>query len=280
MLAVYAGLLILIAVATGVVTFKWLSSPSQDHLVVIGNFLMLGTLLLALVAGIVALAAYSAATGLPNLKLQFKLSPAQFNEVIFSYPLVEGLPPVTSDNGTLSLVVKNTSSYAARTPVVSVEFRGAGIPSDKYAPSEGWMPTARDLGGYIIALQWDGGPNSIHGISSRSLPELNLEGRQGPPGPAQGPLAGSPGRGRQWPANGPWRSTERERDGQPCTASALTWASVVERVTRIELALSAWEADVLPLNYTRGHLAGLLGPPRRRHDIVPESRTHHETHSA
>ena len=27
------------------------------------------------------------------------------------------------------------------------------------------------------------------------------------------------------------------------------WA--VERVTRIELALSAWEADVLPLNYTR-----------------------------
>jgi hypothetical protein len=32
---------------------------------------------------------------------------------------------------------------------------------------------------------------------------------------------------------------------------ALTWAYVVERVTRIELALSAWEADVLPLNYTR-----------------------------
>ncbi len=27
---------------------------------------------------------------------------------------------------------------------------------------------------------------------------------------------------------------------------------VSERVTRIELALSAWEADVLPLNYTRG----------------------------
>ena len=25
----------------------------------------------------------------------------------------------------------------------------------------------------------------------------------------------------------------------------------MERVTRIELAFSAWEADVLPLNYTR-----------------------------
>ena len=33
----------------------------------------------------------------------------------------------------------------------------------------------------------------------------------------------------------------------------LTWPpSCGERVTRIELALSAWEADVLPLNYTRG----------------------------
>ena len=28
-------------------------------------------------------------------------------------------------------------------------------------------------------------------------------------------------------------------------------AFLMERVTRIELALSAWEADVLPLNYTR-----------------------------
>ena len=28
----------------------------------------------------------------------------------------------------------------------------------------------------------------------------------------------------------------------------------MERVTGIEPALSAWEADVLPLNYTRAHL--------------------------
>jgi hypothetical protein len=35
---------------------------------------------------------------------------------------------------------------------------------------------------------------------------------------------------------------------------ALTWAFASERVTGIEPALSAWEADVLPLNYTRAHL--------------------------
>ncbi len=32
---------------------------------------------------------------------------------------------------------------------------------------------------------------------------------------------------------------------------ALTCGFTVERVTGIEPALSAWEADVLPLNYTR-----------------------------
>ena len=31
----------------------------------------------------------------------------------------------------------------------------------------------------------------------------------------------------------------------------LAWTFTVERVTGIEPALSAWEADVLPLNYTR-----------------------------
>ena len=31
----------------------------------------------------------------------------------------------------------------------------------------------------------------------------------------------------------------------------MTWDFGVERVTGIEPAFSAWEADVLPLNYTR-----------------------------
>jgi hypothetical protein len=38
--------------------------------------------------------------------------------------------------------------------------------------------------------------------------------------------------------------------------AALTWADMMERVTGIEPALSAWEADVLPLNYTRAEPAG------------------------
>ena len=37
-------------------------------------------------------------------------------------------------------------------------------------------------------------------------------------------------------------------------------ACAVERVTRIELAFSAWEADVLPLNYTREERPIVAGP--------------------
>ena len=54
---------------------------------------------------------------------------------------------------------------------------------------------------------------------------------------------------------------------------ALAALSSLERVTGIEPALSAWEADVLPLNYTRvllhrHDLTISLG--RVRADIVPE----------
>jgi hypothetical protein len=56
----------------------------------------------------------------------------------------------------------------------------------------------------------------------------------------------------------------------------LTWAFAVERVTGIEPALSAWEADVLPLNYTRAswHLPRVItavpGLCCVRSDIVPD----------
>ena len=54
MLAVYAGLLILIAIVIGAASVSWLTSGGSDRLAVIANLLSLGTLLLALVAGIVA----------------------------------------------------------------------------------------------------------------------------------------------------------------------------------------------------------------------------------
>ena len=64
-------------------------------------------------------------------------------------------------------------------------------------------------------------------------------------------------------ANGPLMARQLPPTGGPRALRlgimALSWALTVERVTRIELALSAWEADVLPLNYTRRALAGRSG---------------------
>ena len=46
----------------------------------------------------------------------------------------------------------------------------------------------------------------------------------------------------------------REMTKVGCSENRLTCGYCVERVTGIEPALSAWEADVLPLNYTRADL--------------------------
>jgi hypothetical protein len=54
-----------------------------------------------------------------------------------------------------------------------------------------------------------------------------------------------------------------EQHGPGSGTVVLTWTFVLERVTRIELALSAWEADVLPLNYTRGAPLGACQVPSR-----------------
>jgi hypothetical protein len=54
--------------------------------------------------------------------------------------------------------------------------------------------------------------------------------------------------------------------------SPLTCGFTMERVTGIEPALSAWEADVLPLNYTRAHQHCSAGNGLYcvRPDIVPD----------
>jgi hypothetical protein len=79
-------------------------------------------------------------------------------------------------------------------------------------------------------------------------------------------------------ANGPLMArrplSEIKRSISDARAPVPSWAFSVERVTRIELALSAWEADVLPLNYTRARPELLLraGAPARQTDL-PRHRT-------
>src|ERR1039457_2953338 len=69
-------------------------------------------------------------------------------------------------------------------------------------------------------------------------------------------LRGCPSWERTLALNGPPMARSLYGTGahglRPHGSEPLTCRFSVERVTRIELALSAWEADVLPLNYTRG----------------------------
>jgi len=53
------------------------------------------------------------------------------------------------------------------------------------------------------------------------------------------------------PVEGPKHRTKINFTGENEDQTALTRSDDVERTTRIELAFSAWEADVLPLNYVR-----------------------------
>jgi hypothetical protein len=52
--------------------------------------------------------------------------------------------------------------------------------------------------------------------------------------------------------------TMRTTKAQLRCGHRLSWAFVVERMTGIEPAFSAWEADVLPLNYIRTALSGAI----------------------
>ena len=92
-------------------------------------------------------------------------------------------------------------------------------------------------------------------------------------------MTARPGHSHPW-ANGPLMAREDCRGMEKMTEATenrpLTCGNGVERVTGIEPALSAWEADVLPLNYTR---AGAWLPRLRgnaalrcnhRDDIVPD----------
>jgi hypothetical protein len=74
------------------------------------------------------------------------------------------------------------------------------------------------------------------------------------------------------------RSTIRSLNDRKLSGRNLipTWSFTLERVTGIEPALSAWEADVLPLNYTRAtadprpvHRTSRM-PALVRHDMLPE----------
>jgi hypothetical protein len=136
------------------------------------------TLLLAAVAAIVALLAYAVSTGTPDLKASvhfsnhphpncpdFKVLDEQDNE--------ERIYTVTEAPLRITVRIHNNSGYSARNPAVIVRMQAMKFIESKTVTSP-WVPIEFEHE-FITAIQWDGGPTySIHGHSTRRLPELTL----------------------------------------------------------------------------------------------------------
>ena len=183
MLAVYLALLTLVTAATIALAGIWLNSGADDRLAVIANILSLGTFALALVAGVIALAAYIAATGKPDLIPQIMINGEYPAEMTFALDVnnyireSDGMKALILD-----ITLRNESGYAARTPALLIELHGAVIARQEYSSAPAWTPIEAPSH-LITAMQWDGGPNySIHGESYRQLPPVNFGGLRKLPG--------------------------------------------------------------------------------------------------
>lgn len=174
------GILLIGAVAvTG--AWAWLiwqgSGSTADHLAETGDLLTGGTLALALIAGFVALQAYAAATGLPDLEFQITFG--------FSLPNRPVLRATSDEYGQFQIAapfrqiystvtVRNMSGYSARNPAVIIRLRAMAFSPS--LESKGWVDIDFAQTQGVTAVQWDGGDYSIHGRSSRRLPGLDFTG--------------------------------------------------------------------------------------------------------
>jgi hypothetical protein len=177
-----ALLLVVIAGPAAWVAVVMLSSTASlsDRLAEAGVIIAGGTLVLALIAAVVAVMAYAAATGLPDLKLQVSFPSSDVNRPRFQgrtgeedgWFYAQGYKQTTG-----TVLLRNESAYSAKNPAVIVRLQNLYFLGNPDATlSSGWVVIgfASALG--ITAVQWDGGPNySVHGKSVRQLPRLRLE---------------------------------------------------------------------------------------------------------
>jgi hypothetical protein len=179
LLSTYIVLLFAVVAATMTLVALFVSSSHlkfSDRLAAIGDVVTSSTLLLALIAALVALQAYAAATGLPDLKLQVWFDSSRRNYPVFRASRQENgwLRTTTPERQTSARVsLRNCSTYSARNPALVVRLRGMFLHNVEQLAD--WSPVEfiDTLGATV--LQWDGGvAYSIHGSSIRRLPTLNF----------------------------------------------------------------------------------------------------------
>jgi hypothetical protein len=175
-------LLVVVSATTGAIIFIL----SRRHVLLVdrtaemGDVLAGSTLLLAFIAALIALHAYAAATGLPDLRLQLRFNYSDKNDPVFRAICNEdGHLQTVEPTGqtTATVLVSNASSYSGRNPAIMLRLNA--MLCDSPDPASGWSTIESAEGNNAIAVQWDGGDAySIHGHSIRYLPALNLRSLQ------------------------------------------------------------------------------------------------------
>jgi hypothetical protein len=165
--------------AAQIVTHPKNSVPEADRLAKVADIFALGTLALALVAGLIALQAYAAATGQPKLQLRVRIAEQRNNEPIFEFDDVQNrLYARAQPNEIIAHIwIRNRSSFSAKNPAVIVRLSSMARDWTTASPSLGWEQIEFKESGDVRDMQWDGGDTfSIHGDSVRRLPDLSLNG--------------------------------------------------------------------------------------------------------
>lgn len=128
LLTLYSALVLAVSAAVAVFVITVLSSPRpsfSDRLAEAGDWLAAGTLALAAIAGLVALQAYAAATGLPRLQLRLEVGASDPNlPVLGTEDAVRGEGSTIFWGmgfgfGQIRISLNNASAYSARNPPLS-----------------------------------------------------------------------------------------------------------------------------------------------------------------
>jgi hypothetical protein len=155
---VIVGVLIFVSIGTALYAWwAWSWYPDFDKQVEAVTMVLTGAaLLVAVLAGTVAIAAYWLAIQRPKLEL----------DVSFGH----------ADTFEIRVRLWNRNSYSARNPAVRMEFFGLQPVASGHV---NWLTVPVTQSGAVGAIQWDGGADlSIHGPDwFRDLPPFNL----GPP---------------------------------------------------------------------------------------------------
>jgi hypothetical protein len=180
LLVIYITVTLAIFVGTTAFALKlWISRGDLDiKIALVGDIVTAGTLLLAVVAGFIALQAFATATGLPNLKIQLWFDSSNKNRPIFvADKLSNGWLEADVLAGQTHARVRllNRSNYAARDIAVMIQLNGMVLAAGKFCEKDGWWAADNAGDSGIVAVQWDGGSDYlVHGHSARRLPDLDL----------------------------------------------------------------------------------------------------------